>query len=112
MSRLVSTWLLGVVVGLGLAFVSVEISLIGMVLAVVALVGFGLAVRPRYAFLSGALIGIGGLWVGATVSTLPCEQSAAACGNPYPLIAIAGALVVIGVIAGVMTARGRIARHP
>lgn len=102
------TWLLGAALGVLLALVSLEISLIGMVLAVAAVIFLGLTVPPRYAFLSGGLIGIGGLWFGLTASHLPCQGSADACGNPYPFIAIAGALIVVGLIAGIATARQRI----
>jgi hypothetical protein len=111
----VKTWLFGAALGLVLALVSVEISLIGMVLAIAGLVALGLAVPPRYAFLSGGLIGIDGLWLIAALSSVPlaCEGSAGACGNPYPMIAVAAALVVGGVIAGLATARARmrLARH-
>ncbi len=100
-------WLFGAALGIVLAVVSVETSLIGMVLAVAAVIFLGLTVRPRYAFLSGALVGIGGLWLATTVSTLPCEGSVAACGNPYSFIGLAGALVTAGLIAGVATMRQR-----
>ena len=87
-----------------LAVISVETSLIGMVLAIAAVILLGLKVQPRYAFLSGGLVGIGGLWLVGTLNTLPCQGSAAACGNPFPFIAISGGLVTAGLIAGIATA--------
>lgn len=101
------TWLFGFALGAVLALVSVEISLIGMVLAVAAVIVVGIVMPPRYAFLSGGLVGIGGLWLVGTLSSLPCEGSAAACGNPYPMIGLTATLVLVGLIAGLVTARER-----
>jgi len=89
------------------ALVSVEISLIGMVVAIAAVIAIGTALRLRYAFLSGGLIAIGGLWLVATLPALTCEASAAACGNPNPMIGVSAAVVLAGLFAGVATARHR-----
>ena len=101
------TWLFGFALGVVLAFVSVEISLIVMGLAVAAVIVIGMALPPRYAFLSGGLVGIGGLWLVGTLSSLPCEGSAAACGDPYPMIGVTATLVLVGLVAGLVTARER-----
>ena len=98
-------WLFGLVIGAGLAVLTTEISLIAMVFAVVAVVFLGLSVRPRYSFLSGGLIGVGGIWLAGTASFLVCQGSVAACGNPYPMAAIASALIIAGLVAGIVTAR-------
>lgn len=101
-------WLVGVVLGLVLAIVSVEVSLIGMVLAIAAVVALGFLVPPRFALLSGGLIGIGGLWLAGTLASLPCEGTVEACGNPYPMTAVTAGLVLVGVIAGLATASARL----
>jgi hypothetical protein len=55
--------------------VTVEISLIGMILAVVAVIFLGLSVPPRYALLSGGLIGIGGVWLVGTVPSVSASTA-------------------------------------
>ena len=103
-------WLFGLVLGVVLTAVATEISLIAMIAAVVVIIFLGLIVPPRYAFLSGGFIGIGGLWLAAIVPTLNCQLGTAACGNPYPLTGLASVLVIFGVIAGLATTRRRYAK--
>jgi hypothetical protein len=81
-----------------------------MVLAIAAVVALGFLVPPRFALLSGGLIGTGGVWLAGTLSSLPCEGALEACGNPYPMIGVAGGLVLIGLLAGLATATGRLRR--
>ena len=99
------SWLLGLALGAVLTLVTTQISLIAMVAAVVTAVFLGLIVPPRYAFMSGGLIAVGGIWLAGTVPNLNCQLGAATCGNPYPLIALASIFIIGGVIAGLVTAR-------
>ena len=49
---------------------------------------------------------MGGLWlVGTAVPYVQCQYGVDTCGNPYPMISVASALLVAGLIAGVATAR-------
>lgn len=98
-------WIIGLAVGVFATVVSAEISIVFMVLAVIAVAFLGLVVPPRYAFLSGGLIGVGAVWLVGTAPLLNCQGTTAACGNPYPLIGLAVVLVVIGLFAGLATAR-------
>jgi hypothetical protein len=99
-------WLVGIALGAVLAVVTTEISLIAMVIGVVAVVLLGLTVPPRYALLSGGLIGVGGVWLAGTASFLNCPDSTAACGNPVPWLGVASAMILAGLVAGIATARG------
>ena len=99
------TWLSGLVIGIVLIVLATEISLIAMVAAAATTIVAGLIVPPRYAFLSGGLIGIGGFWLAAIVPTLNCQLGAAACGNPYPLLGLAVVLVIGGIVVGLATWR-------
>lgn len=103
-------WIVGLAVGVISTVVSAEISIIAIVFAVVAVVFLGFVVPPRYAFLSGGLIGVGAVWLVGTVPLLNCQGTVEACGNPYPLIGLAAALVVIGLVAGLATARASTSR--
>jgi hypothetical protein len=103
-------WIVGLAVGVASTVISAEISIIAVVLAVVAVIFLGLVTPPRYAFLSGGLMGVGAVWLAGTVPLLDCQGTVAACGNPYPLIGLAAALVVIGLVAGLATARASTSR--
>ena len=100
--------LIGVAIGI-VASLSIAVGPTAAFVGLVILVAVGF-VQPRYWFLAGGLLGIGGIWFVLTLSSaLACQASADLCSraNYFPLTALSFALVVLGIALALVT----VAKH-
>jgi hypothetical protein len=78
------------------------LSLLAVVVALSALI------PPRYAFLAGLLIAIGGLWLFFSVrSVIYCAASPSSCSGPQPgpFAVVSGVVLAVGLLALAVTRR-------
>jgi hypothetical protein len=96
---------IGAAVGFAGAIIGTEISLLGMVAAVVTVIIVGLRL-PRFAALSGGLIAMGLTWFLLGVNSVAiCSSTDTFCGaaNFLPLLVISLTLFAAGLVAGAVT---------
>ena len=103
-------FLAGVGIGIPLAFLGLVGGLLAMVAAVVVVLLFGLA--KRAAILGGALVGLGGFWLGMfAIAANDCAGPGQPCGatplDLTPHIVVSIALVVTGVVSSLWSTRTR-----
>ncbi len=102
--RLLGHFGVGLVVGF-MASLAVSLSLLIAISAVVIVVAVGFAM-PRFAFLSGGLLGIGLTWFTLMMrSAAICRETEDYCGhaNDLPMIVISLLLIGAGLLLGTIT---------
>jgi hypothetical protein len=108
LDRQVGRFFLGVILGM-IAGLSVSLGILFVVAALALIVALGLS-APRYAFLAGGLIGLGGEWLVLSLnSALSCSRTEDFCGqaNFVPLTVAAIAILGAGLTFGALTLRSR-----
>jgi hypothetical protein len=102
--QLLGQFVLGVLIGL-ISGVAISLGILGIVIALVIPVMLGLT-TPRFAAMSGALIGLGGEWLLLALnSAISCAKTEDFCGqaNIVPIVALAIAILGSGLFFGALT---------